>query len=116
MLFTLRGVAREIVNRKKKKQIGKATKSGNAAGAIKGILLEGKPVCLLAVGPDAVLRAVSAVSLACVYLEKEGFALCFRPEFTAVDLEHEGETTKASALRLHVLIAASAAASATPSQ
>ena len=88
-------------------KVGKNSTPGSVAGAIKGVINEGKRVTLLAVGPDAVHGAVSAVSLARIWLQEESsIDLCFRPEFVELELEHGGEMlSKASAVRLYLLSA-----------
>ena len=77
------------------------------AGAIAGIMREGRPVCLQVIGAGALNQAVKALAIARAFVAEEGFDPICYPEFADVDIAGETRT----AIRLLVT---NRAASVTP--
>jgi stage V sporulation protein S len=69
------------------------------AGAIAGMVREGKPVALQAIGASAVNQAVKAVAVARNYLEEDKLDLACVPSFTMLTID----TQERTALRIDVL-------------
>jgi stage V sporulation protein S len=75
------------------------SRSTSVAGAIAGMIREGKPVLVQAVGAGAVNQAVKAAAIARGYLEEDEIEIVLIPSFVEIDID-ENERT---AVRLEVL-------------
>ncbi len=62
------------------------------AGAIAGLLREGKEVELQAIGAGSVNQAVKAIAVAGVFLTEDGISIACVPTFTQVDVGEESRT------------------------
>ncbi|MFA5890978.1 MAG: stage V sporulation protein S [Actinomycetota bacterium] len=70
-----------------------AKSSPNAvAGAIAGILREGRPVCIQVIGAGALNQAVKAVAIARSFTEEDGLSPICVPAFHDVDIDGESRT------------------------
>ncbi|MBN1178148.1 MAG: stage V sporulation protein S [Anaerolineae bacterium] len=69
------------------------------AGAIAGMIREGKPVALQSIGASAVNQAIKSIAVARSYLQEDGLDLYCVPSFTMLAIEGEERT----ALRIEVM-------------
>ncbi len=80
-------------------KVAAGSRSTAVAGAIAGMVRDGRPVTLQAIGAAAVNQAVKAIGIARGYLVDDGIDIACVPSFC--DLEVEG--SERTALRLEVV-------------
>lgn len=62
------------------------------AGAIAGIMREGRPVCVQVIGAGALNQAVKAIAIARSFVREDGLDPICHPEFADVDIGGETRT------------------------
>jgi stage V sporulation protein S len=75
------------------------SRSTSVAGAIAGMVREGKPVLVQAVGAGAVNQAIKAAAIARGYLEEDEIEIVLIPSFVEIDIDDNERT----AVRLEVV-------------
>ena len=80
-------------------KVSARSRSTSVAGAIAGIVREGHPAEVQAIGAGAVNQAIKAVAIARGYLAADGIVVVCVPSFVEVDIESQERT----AVRLTVL-------------
>lgn len=63
------------------------SRSTGVAGAIAGMMRDGHPTEVQAIGASAINQAVKAIAIARVYLAPDGIDLHCFPEFVDIDVE-----------------------------
>eukprot|EP00884_Botryococcus_braunii_P014380 jgi/Botrbrau1/22943/Bobra.0030s0019.1 len=78
--------------------VGSGSDPTTVAGALAARVRESKPVCLTAIGVDAVANAIRAVCHARMYLEDDNVDILARPQFIQVSKD----TLTLSAIRIYI--------------
>jgi stage V sporulation protein S len=80
-------------------KVSARSRSTSVAGAIAGVVREGHPAEVQAIGAGAVNQAIKAIAIARGYLAKDGIEVVCVPTFVEVDIEGQERT----AVKLTVL-------------
>ena len=73
-------------------KVSATSRTSAVAGAIAGVIRETKKAEVQAIGAGAVNQAVKAMILATGYLEGDGIAIVFKPEFVDVAIDEKVRT------------------------
>jgi stage V sporulation protein S len=73
-------------------KVSATSRTAAVAGAIAGVIRDHKHADVQAIGAGAVNQAVKAITLAIRYLEEDGIAVSFVPEFADVAIEDKVRT------------------------
>lgn len=68
-------------------RVARASRVASVAGAIAGLVRNGRVLSIQAVGSDAINRAVRAVALATQYLRDDGISLFMDTDFLRMDTD-----------------------------
>jgi stage V sporulation protein S len=80
-------------------KVAAQSRSTSVAGAIAGMVREGKTVFVQAIGAGAVNQAVKASAIARGYLQEDGIDIVIIPSFVEVEIDDNERT----AIRLEVI-------------
>ncbi len=95
-------------------KVSSKSSPASVAGAIAGMVKDGVPVNLQAVGAGAVNQAVKAVAIARGFLIPSGFDISIAPTFSDIQIDGDSRTAIRIAVYVHPLAVGDAAASPAP--
>ena len=95
-------------------KVSSKSSPASVAGAIAGMVKDGVPDNLQAVGAGAVNQAVKAVAIARGFLIPSGFDISIAPTFSDIQIDGDSRTAIRIAVYVHPLAVGDAAASPAP--
>ncbi|MEY8436484.1 stage V sporulation protein S [Atopobiaceae bacterium 24-176] len=95
-------------------KVSSKSSPASVAGAIAGMVKDGVPVNLQAVGAGAVNQAVKAVAIARGFLIPSGYDISIAPTFSDIQIDGDSRTAIRIAVYVHPLGVGDAAASPAP--